>query len=104
MDCAPLNVPRLVAHEDRVKDLWAAMTGDRIVEASGWPAYVTGEKVRNAFAHRAVMVSYEQAVGFIDAAEKVLDHVFNVMEGIGEPSRAALPEELERRLPPDGSR
>ncbi len=55
------------------------MTGDDMVKAPGWQAYVTGEKIRHAFAHRAVMVSHEQASSFIDAAEQVLDHVFNVM-------------------------
>lgn len=89
---------------DRVKGLWAAMTGDHIVKAPGWRAYVTGVKVRHAFAHRAVMVTHEQAVRFIDAAEQVLDHVFNVMDAMGEPSRAALAMQLERRFPPAGSR
>jgi hypothetical protein len=89
---------------DRVKGLWAAMTGDHIVKAPGWHAYVTGVKVRHAFAHRAVMVSHEQAVSFIDAAEQVLNHVFNVMDAISEPCRTAFGEELERRFPPDGSR
>ena len=89
---------------DRVRGLWAAMTGDDIAKAVGWRAYVAGEKVRHAFAHRAVMVSYEQAVSFVDAAEQVLDHVFSVMDEIGQPSRAALAEELERRFPPHSSR
>jgi hypothetical protein len=59
------------------------MTGDRIVEARGWEAYVTGAKVRHAFAHRAAMVKREQAVSFIDAAEQLLDHVVTVMEAMG---------------------
>ena len=88
---------------DRVKGLWTAMTGDQIVKAPGWESYVTGVKVRHAFAHRAAMVSHRQAVTFIDAAEKVLDHVFHVMDEIGEPSRAALAVELELRSPPDSS-
>jgi hypothetical protein len=60
------------------------MTRDRIVEAPGWDAYVTGVKVRHAFAHRAAMVTREQAVSFIDAAEQVLDHVVTVMEALND--------------------
>lgn len=82
---------------DRVQRLWTAMTDDRITEAPGWKAYKEGANLRHAFAHRAAMVTQEQAVSFIDAAEQVLDHVVNVMDAIGEPFRAAFAEELERR-------
>jgi hypothetical protein len=65
---------------DRVQRLWLALTGDRIVEASSWQAYVEGAKLRDAFAHRAVMVTPERAVSFIDAAEELLGHVVDVMD------------------------
>jgi hypothetical protein len=86
---------------DRVQRLWTAMTsGDRIVEAPGWQAYVEGVKLRHAFAHRAAMVTHEQAVSFIDAAEQVLDHVVNVIDAIGDGDEAAFVEEMNRRSIP----
>jgi hypothetical protein len=64
---------------ERVQGLWTALTGDRITEAPGWPAYKQGTKLRHAFVHRAAPVPQEQAESFIAAAEQVMSHVVNVM-------------------------
>jgi hypothetical protein len=57
--------------------------------ASGWTAYAEGLKARNAFVHRAGIVTREQAENFITAAEQVVEHLVDVLA-------ATFPDPIER--------
>ena len=62
-----------------VRKLWAALTGDEIAQASSWTAYKEGLKWRDSFVHGASGVPREQAEGFVNAAEQLVEHVVQVM-------------------------
>lgn len=64
---------------ERVQSLWSALTGDTITQAPSWSSYKAGVKRRHAFAHQAARVSREQAESFVDAAERLVEHVVQVM-------------------------
>jgi hypothetical protein len=67
---------------ERVQDLWTALTGDKITNAPGWAAYKAGLKWRHAFVHRAAGVPQKEAENFIAAAEEVMTHVVTVMANV----------------------
>lgn len=65
---------------DRVRTLYGALTGDRVVDQPFWQAFVESRKFRDPFVHRAAPVTRDQAEAGCTAVDRLLDHLERILE------------------------
>jgi hypothetical protein len=68
-----------------VRRLWKALVGYELGSMEGWSEYEAGVAHRHRFAHRAGLVTEEQAEAFIADAERVLDRLTESMLVLNPP-------------------
>ena len=61
--------------QDKFRDLYVALFGDRIQHEPFWKAFKDGVDVRNDVVHEGKKATEQQAANFIKAVEKVIGHM-----------------------------
>jgi hypothetical protein len=67
---------------DRVRNLYVALTGDNIQDQPFWSRYKSAVSLRNGAIHRGERVSEIQAQDALRAFEEVVHHIESVVKGV----------------------
>ncbi len=70
---------RSLKGDRRVRDLWEALTGDKISGAASWKAYDRHVERRNRVVHAGHPVAVEEASESLGACESMIDHMQDVL-------------------------
>ena len=68
--------------DDRLREFYEAISGDRIGEAAFWADYKRHVKRRHGVVHAGVAVSRDDAAHSYEAARKLVDHLTTIQAGL----------------------
>lgn len=73
---------RSLKGDRRPRDLWEALTGEKISTAPTWKEYDRHVERRNLVVHAGQAVSPQEATASLDACEGMIDHMQQVLHDI----------------------